>query len=145
MQAADSPPRRQASFRNAGAYDHDHAAHNGVVGAAEGDEPHVFRPSGISYLRVPASEPRRSAAFYEAVFGWTVDTERDDPSFEDGTGHVTCSTPRLKLEPTGVTTHRRPAQVAFDLPAYADLPISGLVKGLAVTALAYASLEAPLR
>jgi predicted enzyme related to lactoylglutathione lyase len=48
----------------------------------------VFRAGGISYLRVPAEDPRRSAAFYEAVFGWTVHTDRDDPSFEDGTGHV---------------------------------------------------------
>jgi uncharacterized protein len=61
---------------------------NGVVGAADGEEPRVFRRGGITYLRVPASEPRRSAAFYEAVFGWTVDADRDDPSFEDGTGHV---------------------------------------------------------
>jgi uncharacterized protein len=50
--------------------------------------PRVFRLGGISYLRIPASEPRRSAAFYEAVFGWRVDADRDDPSFEDGTGHV---------------------------------------------------------
>jgi uncharacterized protein len=48
----------------------------------------VFRPGGISYLRVPAAVPRRSARFYEAVFGWTVDVDRDEPSFEDGTGHV---------------------------------------------------------
>jgi predicted enzyme related to lactoylglutathione lyase len=37
---------------------------------------------------MPAPDPQRSAAFYEAVFGWTVDADRDDPSFEDGTGHV---------------------------------------------------------
>jgi predicted enzyme related to lactoylglutathione lyase len=48
----------------------------------------VFRASGISYLRIPAADPRRAAAFYEAVFGWTVRSDRDDPSFEDGTGHV---------------------------------------------------------
>ena len=48
----------------------------------------VFRRGGISYLRVPAADPRRSAAFYEAVFGWTVDADRDEPSFEDGTGDV---------------------------------------------------------
>jgi len=60
----------------------------GLVGAGAGEDPHVFRRSGISYLRVPASEPRRSASFYEAVFGWRVDVDRDDPSFEDGTGHV---------------------------------------------------------
>jgi uncharacterized protein len=61
---------------------------NGIVGDFGGEEPRVFRDGGISYLRVPASEPRRSAAFYETVFGWKVDAERDDPSFEDGTGHV---------------------------------------------------------
>jgi len=51
-------------------------------------EPRVFRPAGVSYLRMPAPDPQRSAAFYRAVFGWVVDTDRDDPSFEDGTGHV---------------------------------------------------------
>jgi uncharacterized protein len=57
------------------------------VAGGEG-EPRVFRPGGISYLRIPASEPGRSAAFYEAVFGWTVNADPEDPSFEDGTGHV---------------------------------------------------------
>jgi uncharacterized protein len=52
------------------------------------DEPRVFRAGGVSYLRVPAADPGRSAGFYAAVFGWTVRTDRDDPSFEDGTGHV---------------------------------------------------------
>jgi uncharacterized protein len=61
---------------------------NGVVVAGTGEEPRVFRQGGVSYLRVPAREPRRSAAFYEAVFGWRVDADRDDPSFQDGTGHV---------------------------------------------------------
>src|SRR2546421_5768239 len=48
----------------------------------------VFRVGGISYPRPPAEDPRRAAAFYEAVFGWRVDSGREDPSFEDGTGHV---------------------------------------------------------
>jgi uncharacterized protein len=48
----------------------------------------VFCAGGISYLRIPAADPQRSAAFYAAVFGWSVRTDRDDPSFEDGTGHV---------------------------------------------------------
>jgi uncharacterized protein len=52
------------------------------------EEPRVFRAGGVSYLRIPAEDPRRSAAFYAAVFGWTVRSDRDDPSFEDGTGHV---------------------------------------------------------
>jgi uncharacterized protein len=56
--------------------------------AGDWEEPRVFRGGGISYLRVPAPEPRRSAAFYAAVFDWRVDIARDVPSFEDGTGHV---------------------------------------------------------
>src|SRR2546423_11130424 len=52
------------------------------------DEPRVFRLGGISYVRIPAQDPARSAVFYEAVFGWSVRGDREDPSFEDGTGHV---------------------------------------------------------
>ncbi len=48
----------------------------------------VARPAGISYLRIPADEPKKVAAFYETVFDWKVDADREDPSFEDGTGHV---------------------------------------------------------
>src|SRR4051794_8069872 len=48
----------------------------------------VFRPAGISYLRVIARDPQTSAAFYRPVFGWTVDAARAEPSFEDGSGHV---------------------------------------------------------
>ena len=48
----------------------------------------VFRIGGISYLRIPAEDPQASAAFYGAVFGWKLQTDRDDPAFEDGTGHV---------------------------------------------------------
>ena len=48
----------------------------------------MFRPGGVSYLRIPAPDPPRAAAFYEAVFGWKVQSDRPDPSFEDGTGHV---------------------------------------------------------
>jgi predicted enzyme related to lactoylglutathione lyase len=48
----------------------------------------VARPAGISYVRIPADEPKKVVAFYETVFGWKVDADREDPSFEDGTGHV---------------------------------------------------------
>jgi uncharacterized protein len=48
----------------------------------------VFRTAGISYLRIPAVDAPRTADFYREVFGWKVDTDRPDPSFEDGTGHV---------------------------------------------------------
>jgi uncharacterized protein len=48
----------------------------------------VFRPGGISYLLIPADDPPRSAAFYEAVFGWAVKSDPKRSSFGDGTGHV---------------------------------------------------------
>jgi predicted enzyme related to lactoylglutathione lyase len=48
----------------------------------------VFRPGGISYLRIPATDPQALATFYESAFGWTVRRDRDDPEFEDGTSHV---------------------------------------------------------
>jgi predicted enzyme related to lactoylglutathione lyase len=61
---------------------------NDHVSSGAEDEPRVFRVGGVSYLRVPAEDPRQSAAFYEAVFGWSLRGDPDDPSFEDGTGHV---------------------------------------------------------
>ena len=42
----------------------------------------VFRPGGVLYLRIPAPDPDRSAAFYRAVFGW----EAGDGRFTDGSG-----------------------------------------------------------
>jgi hypothetical protein len=56
--------------------------------AGDDGESRVFRPAGISYVRVPAKDNQASAAFYRDVFGWTVDAARPDPSFEDGSGHV---------------------------------------------------------
>src|SRR5207248_2575529 len=61
---------------------------NGGMPSAADDEPRVFRDGGISYLHIPAGDPRRTAAFYRAVFGWSVRGHADHPSFEDGTGHV---------------------------------------------------------
>ena len=48
----------------------------------------VFRPGGISYLRIPATDSQELASFYGAVFGWAVRGDREDPAFEDGSGHV---------------------------------------------------------
>ena len=49
----------------------------------------VNRHNGISYLQIPAPDPRASGDFYRAVFGWAL---RGDPdghlSFDDGTGDV---------------------------------------------------------
>jgi len=58
------------------------------VPESDDSEPRVFRAGGISYLRIPAQDRRSAAAFYHDVFGWEVGLDRDDPSFEDGTGHV---------------------------------------------------------
>lgn len=48
----------------------------------------VFRPAGVSYLRIPAPDPARAADFYEAVFGWRMRRDPHRASFEDGTGDV---------------------------------------------------------
>jgi len=50
------------------------------------DEPTVFRPDSVSYLRVPAPDPAKAAAFYGEVFGWEVDPAKG--RFTDGSGHV---------------------------------------------------------
>jgi predicted enzyme related to lactoylglutathione lyase len=39
-----------------------------------------FAHGQLTYLQIPATEPMRSADFYEAVFGWRI--ERPHPSFE---------------------------------------------------------------
>jgi predicted enzyme related to lactoylglutathione lyase len=52
------------------------------------DKGGAFRVGGVSYLDIPATDPRRSAEFYRAVFGWNVRNDDDPPAFEDGTGHV---------------------------------------------------------
>jgi uncharacterized protein len=57
-----------------------------MVGMSE--SPSVFRPGGVSYLRIPAEDPQRVAAFYVAVFGWSLRDESDEPAFSDRTGHV---------------------------------------------------------
>jgi predicted enzyme related to lactoylglutathione lyase len=44
----------------------------------------VFRPAGVSYLRIAAPDVAQSAHFYQAVFGWNTDGDR----FADATGHV---------------------------------------------------------
>ena len=48
----------------------------------------VARPAGITYLHIPAHEPGRSARFYQAVFGWNLRGDPENPGFDDGTGHV---------------------------------------------------------
>jgi len=40
---------------------------------AEGVDEPLSRPGGLSYLHIPAVDPKESAKFYEHVFGWTVE------------------------------------------------------------------------
>ena len=53
------------------------------------DEGSAQRINGITYLQLPAPDPRQSGEFYKGVFGWAL---RGDPdghlSFSDSTGHV---------------------------------------------------------
>jgi predicted enzyme related to lactoylglutathione lyase len=51
--------------------------------------PRVDRPGDVTYLHIPASDGRRSASFYAAVFGWAIrDPHSDSPAFADRGGHV---------------------------------------------------------
>jgi catechol 2,3-dioxygenase-like lactoylglutathione lyase family enzyme len=45
----------------------------------------VGRVAGVSYLHIPARDPRASSAFYRDVFGWPLHGADDDPHFSDGT------------------------------------------------------------
>ena len=43
----------------------------------------------VRYLQIPTGDPERSAAFYEAVFGWEVRRRGDGAiAFDDSSGHV---------------------------------------------------------
>jgi uncharacterized protein len=47
----------------------------------------LARHGGLSYLEIPTLDPRRSATFYEKVFGWQIDERSaDDFRFSDGSG-----------------------------------------------------------
>jgi uncharacterized protein len=52
------------------------------------EAPSVFRPGGLTYMRIPAPDAEVSSAFYAAAFGWEVETTADGARFSDGTGHV---------------------------------------------------------
>ena len=58
---------------------------------AAGDEYSVdtrlARPGAVTYLELPATDVRPAAAFYRAVFGWTINgADSDRPSFDDASG-----------------------------------------------------------
>jgi predicted enzyme related to lactoylglutathione lyase len=64
-------------------------AESSATPEAGGVDASLTRTGGLSYLHIPAVDPKQSAVFYERVFGWTVDGhDTDRPSFRDGPGHV---------------------------------------------------------
>lgn len=46
----------------------------------------MFRPGGVSYLRIAAPDRARSALYYRDVFGWQTDESAG--RFQDATGHM---------------------------------------------------------
>jgi predicted enzyme related to lactoylglutathione lyase len=57
--------------------------------SANVEAPSVARQGGITYLHIPTKDPPLTAAFYRAVFSWSIrDPETESPAFQDGTGHV---------------------------------------------------------
>jgi predicted enzyme related to lactoylglutathione lyase len=52
------------------------------------EEPSVFRPGAVSYLRIPAPDAARLAGFYREAFGWIIRGDPGKPAFTDGSGHV---------------------------------------------------------
>lgn len=50
-----------------------------------GVELHLARHGKLSYVEFPASDPARSAAFYQTVFAWSVESRSAERvSFQDG-------------------------------------------------------------
>lgn len=51
--------------------------------------PPTYNNGKICYIEIPAQDPGRSSAFYQAVFGWTLRTRGDgNIAFDDGVGEV---------------------------------------------------------
>ena len=98
-----------------------------------GVEGSVARPGGVSYLAIPARDVARSAAFYQAVFGWELRGDPDHPASATGpatssaTGGPTWSPPGrrgVRRTCTSRTLRRpwsaRPAQGAEVVEPYAE-------------------------
>jgi uncharacterized protein len=52
------------------------------------EERRVYRVSGVTYLHIPARDAHEASQFFHAVFGWNLRGDPENPSFDDGTGHV---------------------------------------------------------
>jgi predicted enzyme related to lactoylglutathione lyase len=55
-----------------------------------GAEDRLTRIGAVTYMQIPATDVRASAAFYENVFGWTAQDRGSDShlSFEDAATHM---------------------------------------------------------
>jgi uncharacterized protein len=57
--------------------------------AASHADNRLARHAHVSYIEIPAPDGKKSAAFYEAVFGWKIAFNKpDSPSFDDLSGDV---------------------------------------------------------
>ena len=63
--------------------------HEESTGSDTGVKTTLSRHGGLSYLEIPAVDPRQSAAFYEKVLGWNVREQKTNEfRFADVTGHL---------------------------------------------------------
>ena len=54
-----------------------------------GVDAQLARPGCLSYLEIPAIDPRKSAAFYAALLGWKImNADSDQPKFSDPSGNL---------------------------------------------------------
>jgi predicted enzyme related to lactoylglutathione lyase len=68
----------------------------------------LARHGHVSYLEIPADDVERSAAFYEAVFGWSIRRHNSErASFDDGSGALSGSwvTGRAVARESGLLTY----------------------------------------
>jgi uncharacterized protein len=68
----------------------------------------LARNGGLSYLEIPAVNPRKSAEFYGKVFGWKLEeADTDHPKFMDQSGHL------LGRWVTGRAASRKPGLLPY--------------------------------
>lgn len=68
----------------------------------------TFRHGKICYLIMPSNDPRQSASFYTAVFGWSTRSHDDGAlAFDDSVGQVSGMwvTDRKAVEDPGTEIH----------------------------------------
>lgn len=74
----------------------------------EGEREHMFGHGRLSYVQIPSDDIRRSAAFYEEVFGWQIRDGNDAHlSFTEATGDM------IGAWVTGLAISREPGVLAY--------------------------------